>query len=77
MEFYVMKHFAHFIKCGAFRLATSGYDENALAFINPANDLILVVMNSSQFSKKYTVKVGDKMFEAVLPGQSFNTFKID
>jgi len=77
MEFYVMKHFAHFIKSGAFRLATSGYDENALAFINPANELILVVMNSSQFSKKYTVKIGDRMFESILPGQSFNTFKID
>ena len=77
MEFYVMKHFAHYIKSGAFRLATSGYDEYALAFVNPANDLILVVMNSSQFSKKYTVKIGDKMFVADLPGQSFNTFKIN
>lgn len=77
MEFYVMKHFAHFIKSGAFRLATSGYDENVLVFINPDNALILVVMNNSQFSKKYTVKIGNKMFEAVLPGQSFNTFKID
>jgi glucosylceramidase len=77
MEFYVMKHFAHFVKSGASRLVTSGYDENVLAFMNPGNELIVVVMNSSQFNKKYTVKIGDKMFIADLQGQSFNTFKID
>ena len=76
MEFYVMKHFAHFIKSGAFRINTSGNDENALAFVNPDNSMILVVMNNSASVKNYTVKVKDKMFEARISAYSFNTFQI-
>jgi glucosylceramidase len=72
-----MKHFAHFVKSGASRLTTSGYDENVLAFVNPDNELIVVIMNDSQFSKKYAIKIGDKMFVADMPEQSFNTFKIN
>jgi hypothetical protein len=34
-------------------------------------------MNNSQFTRKYTVKVGAKMFVAELQGQSFNTFKVN
>lgn len=77
MEFYVIKHFAHFIRNGAFRVATSGCDENALAFVNPDGKFVLVVMNDSQFDKYYNIKVGNKMLAVDIPKFSFNTFKVD
>ncbi|MDD4922261.1 MAG: glycoside hydrolase family 30 beta sandwich domain-containing protein, partial [Bacteroidales bacterium] len=77
MEFYVMKHFAHFVKSGASRLLTKGYDENLLAFINPDKKIVVVLMNDTQFGKTYTVKVGDEMFEAEVPAFSFNSFVVN
>jgi glucosylceramidase len=76
MEFYMMKHFAHFVRSGAYRLTSSGDDKNVLAFVNPDNKLIVVVMNNSQTNKDYTIKIGDKMFTVNVPMQSFNTFTI-
>jgi glucosylceramidase len=76
MEFYVMKHFAHFIKEGAYRVTTSGYDKNVLAFVNPDNKLVVVIGNDSQFSESYTIKIADQMFQAEVPAFSFNTFVI-
>lgn len=77
MEFYVMKHFAHFVKSGASLLSTSGYDENVLAFNNPDNEIVVVLMNDTQFSKTYTIKINNSMFNAEVPGFSFNTFLIN
>jgi glucosylceramidase len=77
MEFYVMKHFSHFVKKDAHRLATTGCDENTLAFQNPDNEIIIVVMNDSHNDMKYTIEVEGKMFELMVPSGSFNTFQIN
>lgn len=71
-EFYLMKHFSHFVLPGAYRLESS--DENCLAFKNP-DSLIIVYYNPGEKTiKKF--RIGSQMAEAELSGKSFNTIKI-
>lgn len=69
-EFYLMKHFSHYIQPGAMNVASS--DPNALAF-KSANELVIVYYNpEAQTMKRFIV--GNETFEVELAGQSFNTF---
>ena len=74
-EFYVMKHFSHFILPGAVRLETSGMD-NLLAFKNPDGSIIVVAGNFSPEDKtiKITLDNGQSIYPN-LAANSFNTFK--
>jgi len=69
-EYYVMKHFSHFVKRGARLLRTEGeYNANTTAFINPDGSRVAVIMNGFDFEK--TVTVEGKSY--TLPPESFNT----
>lgn len=70
-EFYVMKHFSHFVKKGARLLAVSGeMSSNTTAFRNPDGSIAAVVLNPFEFEKTVTV-CGNN---CVLKPRSFNTF---
>jgi len=71
-EFYVMKHFSHFVDPGATRLGLCGeWTGNALAFENPDGTTALVVHNP--FHRSQTLGFGAG-FSAKLPPGSINTF---
>ncbi len=73
-DFYVMKHFAHFVKRGATLLAVKGeMSSNTTAFKNPDGSIAAVVLNPFEFEK--TVTLGGK--NCVLKPRSFNTFVIN
>ncbi len=72
-EFYVMKHFSHFIRPGAFKLKIIGNRKNELAFQNPNGKIILVVNNNREKSKELRVKIQDKILKILLPGHSLNS----
>lgn len=73
-EFYVMKHFSHFVNRGAVRLAVRGeMSSNTTAFKNRDGSLVAVVINPFEFEK--TVMLDGK--SCVLKPRSFNTFVID
>lgn len=73
-EFYVMKHFSHFIKRGARLVAVSGdMSSNTTAFKNPDGSIAAVVLNPFEFEK--TVTIGGKSY--VLSPRSFNTFVVE
>ena len=72
-EFYVMKHFSHFIKPGAFKLTIVGSRGNELAFQNPNGEIILIVNNDQEPSKEMRVKIAAKLFIINLRGHSFNS----
>lgn len=74
-EFYVMKHFSHFIQAGAKRIQTSDY-ENLLAFKNPDGSIIITIGNFQNEDKTINIHTGTEFVEAVLKANSFNTFKI-
>jgi glucosylceramidase len=74
-EYYLMKHFSHYVLPGATRLQTSKY-ANVLAFVNQDKSIALVLYNDSKQDKTMRIKVGDKMISPLLKGDSFNTFLI-
>lgn len=74
-EFYVMKHFARFVKPGARVLGVAGHwSSAAAAFENPDGSRILVVQNALARPETFTFADGDKPFSAVLAPDSFNAF---
>ena len=74
-EYYLMKHFSHYIKPGAKRLETSGNSE-LLAFVNPDKSIVLVLRNEGKEKRKVTLKVGVNIISPTLNPDSFNTFLI-
>ena len=72
-EFYVMKHFSHFIRPGAFKLKIVGNRNNELVFQNPNAEIVLVVNNNRETSKDLRVKIQDTILIICMPGHSLNT----
>ena len=75
-EYYVMKHYSHFIKQGAKRLKTSGYD-NLMAFANPDGSIVVVAGNQTGEDITINVKIGNRYIAPTLEANSFNTFLIE
>ena len=74
-EYYLLKHFSHYIKPGAKRLETVGNSE-LLAFMNPDKSIVLVLRNEGKEERKVTIKVGNKIISPTLKPDSFNTLLI-
>ena len=77
--FYAYKHYAHFVKEGAkaVRYAINGASPaKTCAFRNPNGDIILVLCNINSTPFNLTAKVGNTMWRATLPANSFNTLRV-
>lgn len=75
-EYYLMKHFSHYIMPGAKKLNVTGEFSDVLAFCNPDNSIIIVVRNESESDTVKTIRIGDLCIAPKLKAQSFNTLKI-
>lgn len=77
-EFYVMKHFSHYIQKGSKRLVTTGHDTaTTLAFENPDGSVVVVMANNVKDDHQVNLKVAGQQFETLVKGHSFNTFLIE
>lgn len=77
-EFYVMKHFSHFVQKGAKRLTTSGVDSvDTVAFRNPDESIIIVISNKNDDSRIANIEFTGEIFEVELEGHSFNTIVLE
>ena len=77
-EYYLIKHFSHFVQPGAKRLDTfslTGY-ENLLAFVNPDKSVVIITQNDLCQELPVRVKAGDKVIAATMQPDSFNTFVV-
>ncbi|MEI6147941.1 MAG: glycoside hydrolase family 30 protein [bacterium] len=73
-EFYVMKHFSHFIDRNAIRLGlTGGWAGNAVAFMNPDESRVLVLQNPFAESRRVVLEDGSTLLTLNLPPESFHT----
>ena len=72
-EYYVMKHFSHYVLPGANRLETSG-DENVLAFVNPDGNTVIIAGNPTSEKRTLHIKIGNRQIAPELEAHSFNTF---
>jgi glucosylceramidase len=78
-HFYAYKHFAHYIKPGAKAINKTVNGASLAktnAFRNPNGDIILVCSNTNSGEFALTVKVGNVMWKASLPGNSYSTLEI-
>jgi glucosylceramidase len=73
-EFYLFKHFSHFVPANSVKLASDGNFDDAVAFRTPEGGIVLVMANQQIAQRKLDVKVGSKNFSVRLPENSFNTF---
>lgn len=80
-EYYVMRHYAHYVKPGAQVLETTGhFNSMGKAFRNPDGQLVVVVQNALERALPFTFadpEDASKSVEATLAPNSFNTFVID
>jgi glucosylceramidase len=75
-QYYIAKHFSRFIHAGAQRIDLGGDADYALAFKNPAGDIVVITRNPKDSPKKQTIKIGDKGIELMLNASSVNTVLI-
>jgi O-Glycosyl hydrolase len=76
-EFYLMKHFSHFVKSGAKILDVKGHwSANTMVFENPDGQLVLVVGSNMHRERIFSFVHGEKSFSAVIEPHSVHTFVI-
>ena len=76
-EFYVMRHFSHFVRPGAVRLPVHGHlTGKAVAFRNPDGSRVAVVGNGLPRARRCTLIAGAARCTVELPAYSFSTFVI-
>lgn len=80
-EYYLMRHFSHYVKPGAQLLETAGhFNSMGLAFRNPDGRIVVVVQNALEQAMPFTFADpanAGKSVKAILEPRSFNTFVIE
>jgi glucosylceramidase len=75
-EFYLLKHFSHYVLPGAMKVKTEGDNSGLLAFQNPDKSLILIVWNKEEKPRETTVRIARKILKVTIEPHSFNTFRL-
>lgn len=75
-EYYIMKHFSHFVLPGAKMLDISGQHKDVLAFINKDKSITVVAANQQKEPQTITVRVSGKDYTLDLKPRSVNTLFI-
>ncbi|MDO4926043.1 MAG: glycoside hydrolase family 30 protein [Turicibacter sp.] len=77
-EFYIMKHFSHFIKPGARVIRTTGHwTANSIVFENPDGELVILVASNMNNEREFTFKHEGKTFSTIIEPHSIHTFVIE
>lgn len=74
-EYYLMKHFSHFVQRGAYRLQTQGIDD-VLAFKNVDGSIVIVAVNTQDHEQNILLNVAEKEMKVTLKANSLNTFRL-
>jgi glucosylceramidase len=72
-EYYLLKHFSHYVLPGARFLPVSGEFTDLMAFRNLDGTYVLIVHNARDTEISPTIKTGDRTISLALKPQSFNT----
>ncbi|MDR2040250.1 MAG: beta-glycosidase [Bacteroidales bacterium] len=75
-EYYLMKHFSHYVLPGAQRLSVTGEFNDMLAFRNVDGSLVLVIRNKNNSVVSPSIKIGEDIYSLTLKPQSFHTLVI-
>ena len=75
-EFYLMKHFGHFVEEGSYKLKVMGNDWDSLAFVRPDGKIVVFVANCEDSAREKSVAWRDKVYRFKMQPRSFNTIII-
>ena len=74
-EYYVMKHFSHFLSPGAVRIGTKGhFTGNSIAFENPDGSYVIIINNSMKQERELNLLCNKNTYTMHLKPNSINTF---
>ncbi len=75
-EYYLIKHFSHFVLPGARRLGTTGGYEDVMAFENSDGSVVVVACNDSDEARVLNIDVAGHRLTPTLGARSFNTLVV-
>lgn len=75
-DYYLLKHFSHFVDVGAKRLETTGTCDDALAFLNPDGTTIVLLRNELPNPAMTEVHLSGRTMVVELPPDSLGTLSI-
>ncbi len=76
-EYYIMKHLSHYVQPGARKVETDGTFTDLLAFVNPDKSIVIVLANEGHDSRTVSIRIGNRVYQPLLPAQSVSTILID
>jgi glucosylceramidase len=78
-SYFYIGHFSRFIKPGARRIlcAATRAALECTAFVNPAGDIAIVVMNRLDNDQAFQIQLGGASYPTELPGHSIATYLLD
>jgi glucosylceramidase len=75
VAYYVVAHFSKFVPPGSVRIGSNSMEQLAnVAFVTPEGKIVLVVSNTANFSKTFSVRYHGKSFTTDLPAESVATY---
>lgn len=75
-EFYLMKHFGHFVPEGSYKLKLMGNDGDMLTFQRPDGKLAIFVANCEDKDRHKTIAWKGQVISFKMKARSFNTFVV-
>jgi glucosylceramidase len=72
-DYYLLKHLTHYVDVGARRIDASGTCDDALAFLNPDDSVVVLLRNASAHKQTVQLQVGDRTACVELPPNSIGT----
>ncbi|MFD1177367.1 glycoside hydrolase family 30 beta sandwich domain-containing protein [Paenibacillus puldeungensis] len=77
-EYYVMKHFSHFVTPGSHRIGQQGHwFGNAVSYETPNGERVVVIANPFKEARMVRISDGTAVYEFELEAESFNTIVFD
>jgi len=75
LAYYTIAHFSQFVGRGSVRIASSEAEQLATAaFVNPDHKIVLVVSNTANFERTFSVRHHGEVFTTTLPEESVATY---
>ena len=74
VAYYAVAHFSKFVPPGTVRIGSNAMEQLSVAFVTPGGNIVLVVSNTANFSKTFSVHYHGRSVTTILPAESAGTY---
>jgi glucosylceramidase len=75
VAYYALAHFSKFVRPGSVRIGSSQLEQlSTAAFLTPEGKIVLVVANTGNFPKNFTISYHGKFLQTTMPAESVGTY---